>query len=283
MGLFTHIYIVVGPAPITRPRSFIRPGKPLVKKDEDTGNVPPEMRKSSHKVAEQRRRDSLKSSFDDLRLLLPPINVDAIDSESGEPIPGSSAPRLLPKNSVVPDDNPNKGVSKVALLKFSNDYIGRLHSKILRRENYIDLLKAAVVSSRTRDDPELNVAIDDLLAYAFEDEDEEEEMPERAIDDSGSKGKGRDRTNESVEGMSEVTEALIGEKGPRGRTSAVEHSGLAVKTNGGKFTKSRPSVRTAGKHKIPRPGTTRSSAKIETGGDGPIVAEAEYEADEAML
>ena len=35
--------------------------------------MPPQIRKSSHKAAEQKRRDSLKTSFDDLRLLLPPI------------------------------------------------------------------------------------------------------------------------------------------------------------------------------------------------------------------
>ena len=108
--------------------------------------VPPEgeNRKTSHKAAEQKRRDSLKAGFDELRLLLPPINTEALDPESGEPIPGSSAPRLLPKSSLVPDDNPNRGVSKVALLKFSNEYIVRLHEKVEKRDGYIDKLRSEV-------------------------------------------------------------------------------------------------------------------------------------------
>ena len=103
-----------------------------------------ENRKTSHKAAEQKRRDSLKAGFDELRLLLPPINTEALDPESGEPIPGSSAPRLLPKSSLVPDDNPNRGVSKVALLKFSNEYIVRLHDKVEKRDDYIERLRMEV-------------------------------------------------------------------------------------------------------------------------------------------
>lgn len=112
--------------------------------------VPPEgeNRRTSHKAAEQKRRDSLKAGFDELRLLLPAINTEALDPESGEPIPGSSAPRLLPKSSLVPDDNPNRGVSKVALLKFSNEYIERLHEKVEKRDGYIEKLRAEVARLR---------------------------------------------------------------------------------------------------------------------------------------
>lgn len=136
--------------------------------------MPPEVRRSSHKAAEQKRRDSLKAGFDELRLLLPPINTEALDPESGEPIPGSSAPRLLPKSSLVPDDNPNKGVSKVALLKYSNEYIGRLHAKVSRRDNYIDLLKDAIVAIRSQSGLGVDEQIEELLGYCFEDEDEDE-------------------------------------------------------------------------------------------------------------
>ncbi len=148
------------------------------------------MRKTSHKAAEQKRRDSLKASFDELRLLLPPINIEALDPESGEPIPGSSAPRLLPKSSLVPDDNPNKGVSKVALLKFSNDYIGRIHTKIERRENYIDLLKEAIRSLRSQAGLEKDGSVDELLSYEFEDEEDDEIAPSMTM---GNKGKERDQ------------------------------------------------------------------------------------------
>lgn len=115
----------------------------------------PETRRTSHKAAEQKRRDSLKAGFDELRLLLPPINTEALDPESGEPIPGSSAPRLLPKSSLVPDDNPNRGVSKVALLKFSNEYIVRLHDKVNKRDEYIDKLRAEVTRLRLGDGEEV--------------------------------------------------------------------------------------------------------------------------------
>lgn len=150
--------------------------KVAAKKAEEA-NLPPEVRRTSHKAAEQKRRDSLKAGFDELRLLLPPINTEALDPESGEPIPGSSAPRLLPKNSLVPDDNPNKGVSKVALLKYSNEYIGRLHAKIDRRNDYIELLKESIRSTRLHASLPFEEHIQDLLEYAFEDEEEDDEPP----------------------------------------------------------------------------------------------------------
>ena len=143
-----------------------------------------DVRKTSHKAAEQKRRDSLKVGFDELRLLLPPINTEALDPESGEPIPGSSAPRLLPKSSLVPDDNPNRGVSKVALLKFSNEYIVRLHDKVEKRDDYIQLLRREVQRLRMGSNEQVTGEQgEDLLDMDMlegeeddlEDEDEEEE------------------------------------------------------------------------------------------------------------
>ncbi|TFY56475.1 hypothetical protein EVJ58_g7621 [Rhodofomes roseus] len=53
-----------------------------------------QFRKSSHKAAEQKRRDSLKTTFDDLRVLLPPIPLPSED----EPIlPGAMPPRGPPE------------------------------------------------------------------------------------------------------------------------------------------------------------------------------------------
>lgn len=147
-----------------------KPSKPAA-----DANARPESKRTTHKAAEQRRRDSLKAGFDELRLLLPPINTEALDPETGEPLPGSSAPRLLPKSSRVPDDNPNKGVSKVALLKFSNEYIERMQGKIERRNNYIDLLKEAVRTIRVQAGMSPDPHLDELLKYAFEDEDEAED------------------------------------------------------------------------------------------------------------
>lgn len=135
----------------------------------------PENRKISHKAAEQKRRDSLKAGFDELRLLLPPINTEALDPLSGEPIPGSSAPRLLPKSSLVPDDNPNRGVSKVALLRFGNEYISKLQERVDRRDSYIEKLREEV--KRLREGGEEDVALEngeDLLEYDWREGEEDE-------------------------------------------------------------------------------------------------------------
>ena len=44
----------------------------------------------------------------------------------------------------MPDDNPNRGVSKVALLRFSNEYIVKLHDKVGKRDSYTDKLRDEV-------------------------------------------------------------------------------------------------------------------------------------------
>lgn len=164
----------------------IRPPGGGARKAAATPTTEPENRRTSHKAAEQKRRDSLKAGFDELRLLLPPINTEALDPETGEPIPGSSAPRLLPKSSLVPDDNPNRGVSKVALLKFSNEYIMRLHGKLDKRDAYIEKLRAEV--ERLRDGGADEVKGDDgedLLEMDMtigEEEDEDEEGMEVEVE-----------------------------------------------------------------------------------------------------
>lgn len=82
-------------------------------------------RKSSHKVAEQRRRDSLKLCFEELRFILPPINPDEDEDFNGGP--GSRRPGennvggQRGKNYTVDPQHPNKGISKVAMLRKSNE------------------------------------------------------------------------------------------------------------------------------------------------------------------
>lgn len=85
----------------------------------------PDSRKSSHKVAEQRRRDSLKLCFEELRFILPPINPDEDEDFNGGP--GSRRPGennvggQRGKNYTVDPRHPNKGISKVAMLRKSNE------------------------------------------------------------------------------------------------------------------------------------------------------------------
>ncbi|GJE85212.1 hypothetical protein PsYK624_012900 [Phanerochaete sordida] len=106
------------------------------------GQPPLQVRKTSHKAAEQKRRDSLKTSFDDLRLLLPPIPLPSDDGYADEPVlPGAMPPRGPPKGNA---DGPNRGVSKLQLLRCGNDYIRRLKGRVERRDDEIERLRAAL-------------------------------------------------------------------------------------------------------------------------------------------
>lgn len=196
--------------------------------------IPPEgeNRRTSHKAAEQKRRDSLKAGFDELRLLLPPINIEALDPESGEPIPGSSAPRLLPKSSLVPDDNPNRGVSKVALLKFSNEHIVRLHEKVDKRDGYIDKLRDEVRRLRVGDGDEVHGDEgEDLLDMDMAEGEEEdfggphieEDEDDQYLDGEG-EGEGEGDLDEGMEDEGEVMDELT-ETRPRRVKSISQASG----------------------------------------------------------
>lgn len=124
---------------------------------------PQQPRKTSHKAAEQKRRDSLKSTFDDLRTLLPPIPLssemdDGVNSggvipgipgawppRSSSLLPGSLPPRGPPKTGA---DGPNKGVSKLQLLICGNEYLRVLRSRVERRDEEIARLRNEVVKLR---------------------------------------------------------------------------------------------------------------------------------------
>ncbi|KAF7325745.1 BHLH domain-containing protein [Mycena kentingensis (nom. inval.)] len=102
-------------------------------------------KKTSHKAAEQKRRDSLKTTFDDLRTLLPPIPLPG-DTNGDEPVlPGALPPRGPPKAG---GEGPNKGVSKLQLLMCGNDYIRQLHGRVQRRDDEIGKLRREVARLR---------------------------------------------------------------------------------------------------------------------------------------
>lgn len=105
-----------------------------------------QVRKTSHKAAEQKRRDSLKTSFDDLRLLLPPIPLPNDEGYDGEPpLPGAMPPRGPPRGEVA---GPNRAVSKLQLLRCGNDFIRVLKGRVARRDEYIERLKGEVNTLR---------------------------------------------------------------------------------------------------------------------------------------
>lgn len=112
-----------------------------------------QVRKTSHKAAEQKRRDSLKTTFDELRLLLPPLPLPTETSpdeqrQSVIPIlPGALPPRGPPNKG---GEGPNKGVSKLQLLMCGNEYIRVLTGRVERRDEEIGRLRREVRRLRVR-------------------------------------------------------------------------------------------------------------------------------------
>lgn len=102
--------------------------------------LPVVVKKTSHKDAEQKRRDSLKTSFDDLRLLLPPIPLPSEDAGLEPLLPGAMPPRGPPR----PGGGPNTSVSKLQLLRYGNDYIRLLKGRVERRDFEIEKLRAEI-------------------------------------------------------------------------------------------------------------------------------------------
>ncbi|CAD6973506.1 unnamed protein product [Tilletia controversa] len=151
-----------------------------------------ESRRTSHKAAEQKRRDSLKYCFDELRGYLPNITLDE-EAPSGSTLcPDGFAqdageegfdwdevrrvklqqemgvlPPMPPRPGMAPPPPPpytsaprgsvermhrqerelaarrlaNKGISKVALLRHSNEYLVRLKKRLERREEAVEVLE----------------------------------------------------------------------------------------------------------------------------------------------
>jgi hypothetical protein len=98
------------------------------------------IKKTSHKDAEQKRRDSLKTSFDNLRLLLPPIPLPSEEANLEPLLPGAMPPRGPPR----PGGGPNTSVSKLQLLRCGNDYIRLLKGRVERRDAEIEKLREEV-------------------------------------------------------------------------------------------------------------------------------------------
>jgi hypothetical protein len=121
---------------------------------------PAPLTRKSHKDAEQKRRDSLKTAYDDLRVLLPPIPLPSDENFPDEPIlPGALPPRGPPKAG---GDGPNKGVSKLQLLRCGNDYIRTLKGRVERRDTEIATLRREVLRLRVFAGEEAQKAGDDI-------------------------------------------------------------------------------------------------------------------------
>ncbi|KAG1834691.1 hypothetical protein EV424DRAFT_1468388 [Suillus variegatus] len=133
-------YISPGPKPI------LPAGTPSSVNAGSSALSPPVPNRKSHKDAEQKRRDSLKTAYDDLRILLPPVPLPSDENFPDEPIlPGALPPRGPPKAG---GDGPNKAVSKLQLLRCGNDFIRTLKGRIERRDSEIENLRKEVLRLR---------------------------------------------------------------------------------------------------------------------------------------
>jgi len=75
-------------------------------------------------------------------MLLPPIPLPSEDGYTDEPVlPGAMPPRGPPRGNA---EGPNRGISKLQLLRCGNDYIRLLNEKITRRDNEMSLLRSEV-------------------------------------------------------------------------------------------------------------------------------------------
>lgn len=142
------------------------PARTDAHKDYEEEEEEPENKKSSHKAAEQRRRDSLKLCFEELRRLLPFIPPEDDEEAPKRPGEGNVGGQ---RSGVIDLDNPNKGVSKVALLRKSNEYILKLCERVNRRDKVIQSLKGQLVALGLQP-----LLPEDGDAYAFEDLDASE-------------------------------------------------------------------------------------------------------------
>lgn len=137
--------------------------------------------RKSHKAAEQKRRDSMKTTIDELRGLLPAIPLPSAIGEQGEAIlPGALPPRGPPKAG---GEGPNKGVSKLQLLMCSNEYIRRLNGRIARRDEEIDRLRAELRRLRFTSGPAGGgMALGDRGLFGGQDVGKEAGVPELELD-----------------------------------------------------------------------------------------------------
>ncbi|KAI6043914.1 hypothetical protein EDC04DRAFT_2866101 [Pisolithus marmoratus] len=123
------------------PKPILPAGSPAaVNLSPSTVPQPVPQTRKSHKDAEQKRRDSLKTAYDDLRMLLPPIPLPSDDNFPDQPIlPGSLPPRGPPKAG---GDGPNKACEQAAAAAI------RLKERVDRRDNEIVNLRKEVLRLR---------------------------------------------------------------------------------------------------------------------------------------
>ncbi|KAG1474702.1 hypothetical protein G6F56_000191 [Rhizopus delemar] len=101
-----------------------------------------EHRRSAHKVAEQKRRDVLKQSFDSLRGEITDAMVEEEMAENEKNIDETEMRNMKEKDV--------RQMSKVVLLQHSYEHIVRLKSDNKRKDQKMDIMKQEIMSLRKR-------------------------------------------------------------------------------------------------------------------------------------
>jgi hypothetical protein len=116
-----------------------------------------ESRRTSHKAAEQKRRDSLKYCFDELRGMLPAITLDD-DAPGGSSLGPDGFPEDQEEEEFNMEDVgdaesarlANRAISKVALLRHSNEYLIRLKFRLARRDADLEYCRRQIMELQSR-------------------------------------------------------------------------------------------------------------------------------------
>ncbi|CAG8519939.1 17014_t:CDS:2 [Dentiscutata heterogama] len=98
-----------------------------------------ESRRTTHKAAEQKRRDSLKQSFDELKKVIPLHSITS-DNTKGNNKNGCGNDRNTTKGKSCDSNGSSKNISKLLLLKRAHDHIVELHQQTKEKDELIQKL-----------------------------------------------------------------------------------------------------------------------------------------------
>lgn len=160
-------------------------------------------------------------------------------------------PRLPARSPLIPDDNPNRGVSKVALLRCSNKHIGLLNGRIERRDDLVARLRQEVerlrgvagITFEPTEEDEVDILVEDVDLIERDDEDEYDEE----YYEDGMEGEAQEAQEEEVRPATSSRRASV-TKGKGGGAST------ATVTNGG-----------GGRASLGRAAAALASARIRQG------------------
>ncbi|RIB17793.1 hypothetical protein C2G38_2037444 [Gigaspora rosea] len=99
-----------------------------------------ESRRTTHKAAEQKRRDSLKQSFDELKKVVPLHSITSNNTKGNSNKNGNGNDRNTTKGKICDSNGSPKNVSKLLLLKRAHDHIVELQQQSKEKDELIQKL-----------------------------------------------------------------------------------------------------------------------------------------------